>query len=909
MRRPSCLLRRFAALLSLAVLTACPEEPSLEFQPSIQGTAREGQTLTVTLGDWSQPQGVTVTYQWERCTAEGQECAAVPSANGMQFLLAAADVGSTLQVLVSATDADRTSESRAPRTGVILPLAPTLRSPPTLSGEARVGSTLTGNSGSWASSSSLTYGYQWLRCDPSGEGCTPVGGATASSYVLSAADVDATLRLELTATNAGGSATARSDATARVQAPLLNTEPPLLSGDTTVGGTLTGTQGTWVASPETTYAYQWQRCDATGETCTNIPGATTDSYLLVAEDLQRTIRLAVTATNAGGSATARSDATALVSGVLYNTARPVLSGNAFVGQTLTGTQGTWVALPEATYAYQWQRCDATAEDCKNIPGATADSYLLATEDLRRTIRLSVTATNTERSASVASAPSTLIGSPCADLRSQGPLSPTVATGVSSLIIWNQPSEARLDDGASATATLGRGDETNTLVLTGWGFNLPQHATLRGIRVEVRRSASVAGAILDTTVKLKAPGAEYSNKARTQAWETSPTVATYGGPEDLWNTSLLAPAALNDPSFGIVLGAHHSRAHGTAEARVDSVRVTVFYTDFSVVGPASPTLVVDDASTGEVAWSNPQAAASHDGSSATASNFSHGQLSHYLKATGFGLAMPAGKSPSGVYVEIERSGSVTGFLDAWVSLVKSGAIDDSLLEFGPAWSTQPAYVGHLPRADMGVTLTAADIADPGFGAALSILYDGYVTANEARVDHLRLSVLYDPVEREVTAFPAQATSTSGSRPWSNVDRVLANDNSSAMISAMINHEVSDDLRTSSYGFSIPASARITGIQLDVKRRSLSNVGLVDGRVRLLVGGQLADEDRGLAERWNNSMQTVAHGGQSDDWGHTWTPAEVNGAGFGAALSVRYDSFSGNDWPSVDHMAMTVFYCAQ
>ena len=55
-----------------------------------------------------------------------------------------------------------------------------------------------------------------------------------------------------------------------------------------------------------TYAPQWLRCDANGELCVQIAGATGWSYELVQADVGHTVRLEVAATNAQGTVRARS---------------------------------------------------------------------------------------------------------------------------------------------------------------------------------------------------------------------------------------------------------------------------------------------------------------------------------------------------------------------------------------------------------------------------------------------------------------------------------------------------------------------------------------------------------------------------------------------------------------------------
>ncbi|HEY5709437.1 MAG TPA: hypothetical protein VIS51_08575 [Solirubrobacterales bacterium] len=61
-----------------------------------------------------------------------------------------------------------------------------------------------------------------------------------------------------------------------------------------------------------TYGYQWKRC--TGETCTEIGGATKSSYTPVAEDWGKTLKVTVTATDVNGSTPATSAASGVVLG-------------------------------------------------------------------------------------------------------------------------------------------------------------------------------------------------------------------------------------------------------------------------------------------------------------------------------------------------------------------------------------------------------------------------------------------------------------------------------------------------------------------------------------------------------------------------------------------------------------------
>src|SRR5205807_988588 len=132
---------------------------------------------------------------------------------------------------------------------------------------------------------------------------------------LAAADVNHTVVAVVTASNAGGSASQASSPTATVSAPLQaapgNTAIPQISGTATQGQTLSATNGTWTGSP-TGYTYQWRDCNSSGASCTNISGATAGTYALTSNDVSHTVRVVVTAANAGGSTPATASQTAVV---------------------------------------------------------------------------------------------------------------------------------------------------------------------------------------------------------------------------------------------------------------------------------------------------------------------------------------------------------------------------------------------------------------------------------------------------------------------------------------------------------------------------------------------------------------------------------------------------------------------
>lgn len=92
---------------------------------------------------------------------------------------------------------------------------PTPKNPPTISGTAEEGITLTATRGTWIGSPT-SFHFQWLRCDATGAACAAIPGSTGKSYTPTTTDIGHTLRVRVTARNSSGSATATSAATGAV---------------------------------------------------------------------------------------------------------------------------------------------------------------------------------------------------------------------------------------------------------------------------------------------------------------------------------------------------------------------------------------------------------------------------------------------------------------------------------------------------------------------------------------------------------------------------------------------------------------------------------------------------------------------------------------------------------------------
>jgi glucose/arabinose dehydrogenase len=98
-----------------------------------------------------------------------------------------------------------------------IPTAPTNTTLPRISGQAKEASTLTADPGTWSGTKPITFLFQWLRCDKFGGNCIDIAGATANTYVPTSSDVSFRIKVRVTGTNAVGSSSAVSAATAQVK--------------------------------------------------------------------------------------------------------------------------------------------------------------------------------------------------------------------------------------------------------------------------------------------------------------------------------------------------------------------------------------------------------------------------------------------------------------------------------------------------------------------------------------------------------------------------------------------------------------------------------------------------------------------------------------------------------------------
>ncbi len=359
----------------------CPEASAW---PAVSDTTSAGyvvgDTLTTTTGSWFEPTGqrphpiTSYGYQWQRCRVEKTGCSNIPGAAQQTYTVTSADVGAAIRAVVTARDI---SSSAVQASAATTPIGGRIRNFACAFGATGAASS--------AGGAPAAVGDRLMRATPSASGplaalsmyLTPSGVTGAQPVrgvvyadangapgellgvtdplVLPSAATQGWYTLELPTslrvtgsvpywigvyTAAGpppslGTSGLRS---VTVGLPICGLQAPSGSPASTLAPGIADitTPGAWAAGDRLTansgawspaalaYSYQWQHCGMTGTDCTDIRGATANTYVLSANELGGTVRVVVRATNGHGSESASS----VLSGAGPRTVSPTPNGPA-----------------------------------------------------------------------------------------------------------------------------------------------------------------------------------------------------------------------------------------------------------------------------------------------------------------------------------------------------------------------------------------------------------------------------------------------------------------------------------------------------------------------------------------------------------------------------------------------------
>jgi len=339
---------------------------------SINGTVAVNQILTA--GTSLLMGSGTISYQWERADTATGPWETIGS-NSNNYQLVGADFGKYIRLTVSRANNTGTVSSAA-TSAVAIPI---LTGTVSISGVARQDETLTavtdnlgGTSNPWGSGA-ITY--QWQRGNTANASAwTEVGSGT--SYSLTSADVGRYIRLTVSRDGYSGSVYSTTSA---VTLPLL-TGTISISGTAKAGETLTAVTGSLGGSGNITY--DWQRGDTANASAWTYIGSNSATYIPVASDAGKYIRLTVTRSGNSGSITSNVTSAVTIDAI---SGTVTISGTPKGGSPLTAGIGSL----RGTVSYQWQKASsANASTWTNI-GSNSATYIPSKADQGTYIRVMV----------------------------------------------------------------------------------------------------------------------------------------------------------------------------------------------------------------------------------------------------------------------------------------------------------------------------------------------------------------------------------------------------------------------------------------------------------------------------------------------------------------------------------------
>jgi hypothetical protein len=149
---------------------------------------------------------------------------------------------------------------------------------------------------------------------------------------------------------------------------------------------------------------------------------------------------------------------------------------------------------------------------------------------------------------------------------------------------------------------------------------------------------------------------------------------------------------------------------------------------------------------------------------------------------------------------------------------------------------------------------------------------------------------------------------GGRVWSNIDRAMAVDGAAATVALTLGKRT-DTLVFEGFGFSIPATAKVTGVEFSVVRKGADGRSTSTKDVIAQPFPSLGGRNEPSPNNWGTSYNTAVYGGPSETFGVSLSPTIVNSNEFALAFAAEFNGPNSDDTLSVDGAAARVFYCEE
>ena len=361
------------------------------------------------------------SFAWYRCSAPVNAdsaalavgCSAIAGATLGSYAFGSADVGKYILAAVTLTNEIGTAKryTSSSQQVSVAPANLTSQAPVSESLPPKVGTLLTAGANTWTGNPAAGFTYQWFRCDSVQKaktldlplGCVAIGGQTARTYSPAVADAGKYLLLAVRGFNEHGSQTAYSPSTLDIAEPPSFVRGPALNSLRNKGDNLEVATAEVSGWPTPVKTLRWFRCDSKVEQistavpagCLVITGATGATYRLQQLDVQKYVLAEVKIKNSVGQVINYVPSSQQIWQVpeVADTVR--MTGNQWVGQTLTANGISVAGFPTPVTTLQWIRCPAAGTPILScLPIATGtNTYKLTTADRGAQIVVKVSSKN------------------------------------------------------------------------------------------------------------------------------------------------------------------------------------------------------------------------------------------------------------------------------------------------------------------------------------------------------------------------------------------------------------------------------------------------------------------------------------------------------------------------------------
>lgn len=148
------------------------------------------------------------------------------------------------------------------------------------------------------------------------------------------------------------------------------------------------------------------------------------------------------------------------------------------------------------------------------------------------------------------------------------------------------------------------------------------------------------------------------------------------------------------------------------------------------------------------------------------------------------------------------------------------------------------------------------------------------------------------------------STVGTIAITNPSNADISDNIYATAILLLN-EITQYLKITNFGFTIPIHSTIDGILVEIERNSTVLNSVTDSNIRLVLpSGAISSTNKSAGATWPNTDAYASFGSSSDTWSETLRPIDVNDKNFGVVISGAATLLAGT--AQIDHVRMTITY---